>query len=231
MYGKGKSALKHSENPFRLYAVTDGSRTGPEELRAVLRGGATCVQLREKELATDAFLEKAALFQAICAEEKVPLIINDRIDIALKVGAAGVHLGQSDGSLAEARRVLGPNAWIGSSVHNSAEAQAAWKNGADLLGVGAIFPTATKLDAETVSLETLRALCAAVPIPVVAIGGINRENIVRLEKSGVAGVALISALFHAPNITEATRDFALLTESLGFSAGGHLPQFDKPSAP
>ena len=208
--------MKFDKNVFRLYAVTDGAKTTERELRDAIRGGVTCVQLREKNLSTAEFIQKASIFQAICAEQNVPLIINDRVDVALAAGAAGVHLGLSDGSLSEARRILGPDVILGASVHSVEEAVSASRAGADTLGVGAIFPSSTKPEAESVSLETLREITAAVSIPVVAIGGISGENIGRLRDCGVAGVALVSAIFCALDIVEAARAFDERTRSLGF---------------
>ena len=190
---------------LRLYAVTCSGTTDARALEAALEGGATAVQLREKELGDDALLEKAREFAAICARYRVPLIINDRLDIALRSGAAGVHLGQGDGPRAEARRELGPGKILGISVHTVDEAMEAARLGADYLGIGAVFPTATKADAQSVPPRQLRSITAAVPLPAVAIGGITEENLPRLRGCGIAGVAVVSAIFQADDITEAAR--------------------------
>lgn len=197
--------MKFSKETLTLYAVTDGARTGERELAAALAGGVTCVQLREKNLAPELFLAKAAAFKALCDAAGVPLIINDSLDVALASGADAVHLGQSDGSLDVARRRLGEGGILGVSVHTPDEARRAEGAGADYLGVGAVFPTATKSDAKLVSLENLRAICSATRLPVVAIGGIGEGNIGQLAGTGIAGVAVVSALFSADDITGAAR--------------------------
>ena len=190
---------------LRLYAVTCSGTTDARALEKALEGGATAVQLREKELGDDALLEKAREFAAICARYRVPLIINDRLDIALRSGAAGVHLGQGDGLTAEARGTLGPGKILGISVHTVDEAMEAARLGADYLGIGAVFPTATKADARSVPPRQLRLITDAVPLPAVAIGGITQENLPRLRGCGIAGVAVVSAIFLADDITEAAR--------------------------
>ena len=189
-----------------LYAVTDGARTNEAQLHAALAGGVTCVQLREKNLPFDLLVAKAVSFRKICAQYGVPMIVNDSVDVALASGADGVHLGQSDGSAAEARRILGPDAILGVSVQTLDEAFLAQKDGADYLGVGAIFPTATKLDAQKVAIATLRSICEKVQIPVVAIGGIGPKEIETLAGTGIAGVAVVSAIFSQPDITAATAE-------------------------
>ena len=200
------------QNDFDVHEATGGH--GCRRLLPVLQrdfaekaleGGATAVQLREKELGDDALLDKAREFAAICARYHVPLIINDRLDIARRSGAAGVHLGQGDGLSAAARGELGPGKILGISVHTLDEAQNAIRLGADYLGIGAVFPTATKADAQSVPPERLRAITAEIPLPTVAIGGINQENLPRLRGCGIAGIAVVSAIFLADDITEATR--------------------------
>lgn len=186
--------------------MTDQERTNAPQCEAALAGGVTCVQLREKNLPFDAFAAKAVSFRKICAKRGVPLIVNDSVDAALASGADGVHLGQSDGSAAEARRVLGPDAVIGVSVQTLDEAILAQKSGADYLGVGAMFPTATKPDAKRVELVTLQTICQAVQIPVVAIGGIGPCEIEKIAGTGIAGIAVVSAIFSAPDITAAAAD-------------------------
>lgn len=205
--------MKFDRKMLRLYAVTAGEKTGPDELRAALDGGVTCVQLREKNLSFEKFLEKTLLFKKICESYGVALIVNDRIDVAERGGADGVHLGQSDGDVGWARRRLGVGAVIGLSAHTVDEARNACEAGADYLGVGAIFPTATKADAESVSLETLREITAAVSIPVVAIGGIHRENCSRLRRTAIAGIAVVSDLFLRSDILEAAETLNRLTQN------------------
>ena len=163
---------------LRLYAVTDrawvGEQTLPQQVEAALKGGATCVQLREKDLGDAAILAEALEISALCKRYGVPFILNDNVALARQCGADGVHLGQEDMDPAEARRILGPEAIIGVSAHNVAEARAAVEAGADYLGCGAMFATATKTNVTALPKETLRDICAAVPIPVVAIGGIHK---------------------------------------------------------
>lgn len=187
-----------------LYAVTDRSWTGRqtlyEQVEAALRGGVTCVQLREKELDEATFLEEAVEMKKLCAKYGVPLIINDNADIAVKCGANGVHVGQSDMEAGNVRKAVGDKMIIGVSAQTVEQALAAQAAGADYLGVGAVFPTSTKSDAREVSRQTLKDICAAVDIPVTAIGGINKSNIAELSETGVDGVALVSAIFAAEDI-------------------------------
>ena len=182
-------------------------------LRRVLEGGATMLQLREKALSPEAFLAEAHGIKAVCDEFGVPLIINDNVEVARQLGA-GVHLGQSDMALREARRILGTTAVIGVSCKTVELAREAEANGADYLGVGAVFPTSTKTDARELPHETLVAICHAVMIPVVAIGGITLQNARELVGTGIAGVAVISALFGAPSPRAAAQAFRSLDLSL-----------------
>ena len=199
-----------------LYAVTDRAWTGKqtlmEQVAAALRGGATCVQLREKQLDRAAFLEEALEIGRLCREAGVPFLVNDDVRIAAESGADGAHVGQSDMEAGEARALLGEEAILGVSVRTVEQALAAERAGADYLGVGAVFATATKADAAEVSREALRAICAAVKIPVVAIGGISRENLPSLAGTGIDGVALVSAIFGAGDIEAACRDLKKLSE-------------------
>lgn len=198
--------MKCSKETMLLYAVTDrswvGKQTLYEQVESALKGGATCVQLREKELDEAAFLEEAVALKKLCGNYGVPLIINDNIDIAVKCGADGVHVGQSDMAAANVREAVGDKMIVGVSAQTVEQALAAQRAGADYLGVGAVFPTSTKLDASEVSHQTLKDICAAVDIPVTAIGGINKNNIAELSGTGVDGVALVSAIFAAKNIEE-----------------------------
>lgn len=203
---------------LRLYAVTDrawvGRQTLPQQVEAALRGGATCVQLREKDLGEAAFRTEALEIADLCRRYHVPFILNDNVALAAQCGADGVHLGQEDMDPAEARRILGPKAIIGVSAHNVAEAEAAVAAGADYLGCGAMFTTTTKADVTALPKETLRAICAAVPVPVVAIGGINKQNLLSLAHCGEAGVALVSAIFAAEDIEQECRELRKLVREL-----------------
>jgi thiamine-phosphate pyrophosphorylase len=194
-----------------VYAVTDRSwlngRRLVDDIRKVLDGGVTILQLREKELPVDEFLAEAREIKALCDSYGVPLIINDEVGIAKELGV-GAHVGQHDESLAEARAELGPDAIIGVSCENVAQAIAAEKGGADYLGVEAVFPTSTKTDAAFVDSRELAAICAAVKIPVVAIGGISLDNLMTLGGSGIVGVAVVSALFAAADPFAATKRMA-----------------------
>ena len=201
-----------------LYAVTDRAWTGKqtlyEQVEAALKGGVTCVQLREKELDETAFLQEAKELCALCRRYGVPFIVNDNVEIAIACGADGIHVGQEDLAAGEVRCRVGENMILGVSVHTVEEACQAVRDGADYLGLGAVFPTSTKTDADQMSNETLRDICGAVEIPVVAIGGLNRDNILRLSGSGVDGVALVSAIFGAEDIEAACRELCALSEQM-----------------
>lgn len=204
---------------LRLYAVTDRSWLKPGETLAevvetLLKAGVTCVQLREKE-AEDAFiLQEAQELRALCHRYGVPFLVNDRPDLAQAVGADGVHVGQEDTGLTEARNLLGPNALLGGSAHTVEEALAAQAAGADYLGCGAVFGSGTKHNVSQMPLETLTAICQAVDIPVVAIGGVGLDNLPLLAGTGIAGVAVISGLFAADDKTEAAQAFLRQLEGL-----------------
>lgn len=203
---------------LRLYAVTDrawvGAQTLPQQVEAALKGGVTCVQLREKHLDDAAIRAEALKISALCKQYRVPFILNDNVALAAECGADGVHLGQEDMDPAQARRILGPDAIIGVSAHSVAEAKAAVAAGADYLGCGAMFATTTKTDTTTLPKETLRAICEAVPVPVVAIGGIHKENLLSLADCGEAGVALVSAIFAAKDIEAECRELRQLVSKL-----------------
>lgn len=187
-----------------LYAVTDRYWTGKmslqEQVESALKGGVTCVQLREKELGFDKFLKEALCFKKLCNDYGVPFIVNDNVEIAVKSNADGIHVGQDDMELCEVRKIVGKDMLIGVSAQTVEQAIEAEKNGADYLGVGAVFNTTTKLDADSVSFSTLKEICESVSIPVVAIGGISADNMMQLSGSNVDGVALVSAIFSADNI-------------------------------
>ena len=194
---------------LRLYAVTDrawvGRQTLPQQVEAALKGGATCVQLREKHLDDADMLAEAKTISALCRAYHVPFILNDNVPLAKLCGADGVHVGQDDLSAAEARRLLGPDKIIGVSAQTVEQAVLAEKRGADYLGVGAVFPTSSKDDATEVSYETLKAICQAVSIPVIAIGGITKDNVAELSGSGICGIAVISAIYSQKNINPNSR--------------------------
>lgn len=201
-----------------LYAVTDRSWLGGETLRSqverALKGGATFIQLREKELDEGDFLEEAKEIQKLCREYHVPFVINDNVEIAAAIGADGVHVGQSDMEAGDVRRRLGPDKIIGVSAQTAEQALRAQEHGADYLGVGAVFPTGSKADATEVSRETLEEICRAVDIPVIAIGGIGRENVMELKGSGICGIAVISAIFAQKDIEAAAAELKKRVEEM-----------------
>lgn len=210
--------MKCDKKTMLLYAVTDRAWVGRqslyEQVESALKGGATCVQLREKELDDEAFLDEAIRIRALCKQYGVPFFINDNVDIAVKCHADGIHVGQDDMEAGRVREIVGDDMMIGVSVHSVEEALDAVKNGADCLGVGAVFSTSTKSDADVLSMETLRDICAAVDIPVVAIGGIGKDNISSLAHTGVDGVALVSAVFSAQDIESECRLLRKLSEEM-----------------
>ncbi len=202
--------MKCSKETMLLYAVTDrmwtGKQTLYEQVEDALKGGVTCVQLREKELDDEAFLKEAIELKELCHQYNVPFFINDNVDVAIRCGADGIHVGQEDMAAGAVRSLVGDDMMIGVSAHTVEEALEAVKNGADCLGVGAMFSTSTKLDADVLSMQTLADICNAVDIPVVAIGGLTKENIGELAGTGVDGVALVSAIFAAEDIEQECRE-------------------------
>ena len=210
--------MKCDKKAMLLYAVTDRAWVGKQSLyqqvECALRGGATCVQLREKELDDEAFLNEAMEISALCRKYGVPFFINDNVEIAIKCHADGIHVGQEDMEASKVRERVGSDMMIGVSVHSVEEALEAVKNGADCLGVGAMFSTSTKTDVNVMPKETLRDICAAVDIPVVAIGGINKSNISQLAGTGVDGVALVSAIFASDDIENECRLLRKLSEEM-----------------
>ena len=199
--------MKCDKKDLLLYAVTDRSWLNAETLYSqvekALEGGATFVQLREKHLDHDAFLQEAKEIKELCAKYQVPFVLDDDVELALEVGADGVHVGQSDMEAGMVREKLGPDKIIGVSAQTVEQALLAEKRGADYLGVGAVFPTNSKDDAKEVTYETLKEICEAVSIPVVAIGGITHDNIKELAGSKIDGIAVISAIYGANNIKNA----------------------------
>ena len=210
--------MKCAKEELLLYAVTDRSWLGEstlyQQVRDALEGGATFIQLREKELETEAFLEEAREIKALCKKYQVPFVINDSVEIALAVDADGVHVGQSDMEAGDVRRRLGEDKIIGVSAQTVEQALLAQEHGADYLGVGAVFPTGSKSDAIEVDMETVKAICGAVNIPVIAIGGIGAGTVMELAGSGICGIAVISALFAQQDIKEAARELKELTEKM-----------------
>lgn len=199
-----------------LYGVTDrrglGGLSLAEAVRQSLDGGVTFVQLREKHLGREEFAAEALALKALCAEYGVPFVINDDVELAAEVDADGVHVGQSDMAAGDVRARIGEGKILGVSAQTVEQAVAAEKCGADYLGVGAVFPTSSKDDAEDVSYDTLRDICNAVSIPVIAIGGITAANAAKLSGSGICGVAVISAIYCADDIAKAARTMRAAVE-------------------
>ena len=211
--------MKLTPSMLRLYAVTDRGWSADEadfwrRVSEAMEGGAQVVQLREKHLSHEAMLRAAERFVALCRSYGAVSIITDDVEAAAASGADGVHVGQEDLEAGRARALLGPDKLIGVSAHNVEEALAAQAAGADYLGVGAAFVTDTKSDASPISRETIRAITAAVDIPVVAIGGIGPENILELAGCGLDGVAVVSALFARADTGEAARQMRALAEQI-----------------
>lgn len=196
--------MKCDKKNMLLYAVTDRAWTGKqslyEQVEEALKGGITCLQLREKNLSDEEFLKEAIQIKALCNKYKVPFFINDNVEVAIKCGADGIHVGQDDMAAGRVRELVGDKMMIGVSAHSVKEAVEAVKNGADCLGVGAIFSTSTKKDASVLDLSVVSDICKAVSVPVVVIGGIKKDNILKLKGTGVDGVALVSAIFAADDI-------------------------------
>ena len=204
---------------MRLYAVTDrswlkGGETLEEAVQAALAGGVTILQLREKHASHGELVAAARRLKPVCEAYGVPLIIDDDVEAVLESGADGVHVGQEDMAVAEARRILGPDKIIGASAHSEAEAREAVRQGADYLGCGAVFATATKNDTTPLSREELRRICRCVEVPAVAIGGITEANCMELAASGIAGIAVVSAIFAAEDKRTAARRLRLLAERI-----------------
>ncbi len=199
-----------NKDSLLLYAVTDrhwlNGRTLKEQVEDAIKGGATFVQLREKNLDDEAFYKEALEIKALCKKKNIPFVINDNVELAKKIDADGVHVGQSDMETMDVRKLLGPDKIVGVSAQTVAQAKLAEEHGADYLGVGAVFTTGSKDDADDVSFDTLKEICENVSIPVIAIGGITRDNVTELSGSGICGVAVISAIFAKEDITLATSD-------------------------
>ena len=201
-----------------LYAVTDrhwtGEKTLLEQTEEAIKGGATFIQIREKNLNEQNFEQEALQLKKLCGKYRIPFVVNDNVRLAKKIDADGVHIGQDDMTLPEARKILGGQKIIGVSAQTVQEAVLAETQGADYLGVGAVFQTGSKDDAVEVPLETLKEICKAVKIPVVAIGGITKDNVAGLKDSGICGISVISAIFAQKDITAATEELKRRVENL-----------------
>lgn len=210
--------MKFDKKSLLLYAVTDrtwlNGRSLYEDVEKAIQGGATLIQLREKNLDYENFKNEALKIQELCRKYQIPFIVNDNVELAKEINADGVHVGQNDMNAKNVREILGYEKILGVSAQTPEEAILAENNGADYIGAGAVFHTGTKLDAVEVTHETLKKICNAIKIPVVAIGGINAKNILELENSGIYGVAVVSAIFAAENIKTATQELRKLSEKI-----------------
>lgn len=203
---------------FRLYAVTDHSWSNKENFEShieqALKSGVTFLQLREKNISDDEYIEIASRIKKLTDKYNVPFVINDNINVALAVNADGVHLGQNDTDVKTARKILGSDRIIGASARTIQQAVNAVENGADYLGTGAVFGTSTKKDAKNITIEQLSQVCHAVNVPVVAIGGVNEKNIPLLKNSGISGVAVVSAIFAQQDIAAAAENLRSLIDNI-----------------
>ena len=210
--------MKCDKKDLLLYAVTDRSwlngATLYSQVEAALKGGATFIQLREKNLDEAHFLEEAKEIKKLCREYDVPFVINDNVELTLEVDADGVHVGQSDMEAGDVRAKLGSDKIIGVSAQTVEQALLAEAHGADYLGVGAVFPTGSKEDAVEVEHETVKAICETVKIPVIAIGGLSKNNVLELSGNGLCGIAVISAIFAQEDIESATKELKVLTKQM-----------------
>ena len=201
-----------------LYAVTDrawlGDKTLSWQVEESLKGGATMIQLREKHLDHEHFLKEAKEIKELCRKYQVPFLINDDVDLAVEVDADGVHVGQHDMEAGEVRKKIGPNRILGVSAQTVEQALLAQQAGADYLGSGAVFGTSTKADAKPMELELFQEICESVTIPVVAIGGINADNVLRLKGRKMAGAAVVSGIFACEDIEKGTRELLKKVESI-----------------
>ena len=210
--------MRFDKKYMHLYAVTDrawtGNKTLYEQIKEALENGVTCVQLREKNLDEASFIEEAKKICVLCRQYNTPFIVNDNVNVAIASNADGIHIGQDDTGLKDVRKIVGENMIIGISAHTVEEAKFAQENGADYIGIGAVFETSTKNDVYVIPYEKVKSICDAVDIPKVAIGGINAENILKLKGSGIDGVAVVSAIFGAKDIGKATKELYTLANNL-----------------
>ncbi|MBQ3301721.1 MAG: thiamine phosphate synthase [Eggerthellaceae bacterium] len=217
---RGSWSPQAIRDSMRLYAVTDrawlNGRSLADCVAQAITGGATFVQLREKDAPRFEVVELARELLAICRSEGVPFVVDDDVEVALEVGADGVHVGQDDMACEQARKMLGEDAIVGVSAQTVEQALAAQAAGADYLGVGAVIPTPTKPDAVDVTFDELRAICDAVEIPVVAIGGLNAQTVGQIEHSGIDGIAVVSAIFAAPDCGAAARELRDLMDGMSW---------------
>lgn len=207
-----------SREQMKLYVVTDRSwlngKLFIEEIEKTLQGGATLIQLREKELNYDEFLREAKEVKKLTDKYNIPLIINDNVKIVMEINTSGVHIGQGDMDATEVRRLLGKDKILGVTAKTVEQAIKAEKAGASYLGVGAAFSTSTKLDTRVITFEAIRDICKAISIPVVAIGGIDETNIMNLKGLGIDGVALVSSIFAKSDVLQATKQMLNLSEDI-----------------
>lgn len=210
--------MKVDKSSMTLYAVTDRSWLGDNSLATLveesIKAGVTFVQLREKNLDLNEFVELAKEIKKLTDKYNIPYVINDNVEVALACNADGVHVGQNDMEVSNVREKIGKDKILGVSVQTVEQAILAEKKGADYLGVGAVFSTSTKLDATDVSFNILKEICNAVSIPVVAIGGINKNNILKLSSSGVDGIAVVSAIFAEKDVYKATKELRILSDEM-----------------
>lgn len=210
--------MKFAKDMLLLYAVTDrawvGKQTLAEQIEDALKGGATIIQLREKNLDEASFVEEAIEICELCHRYNVPLIINDNVEVALKSGADGVHVGIEDTPVAEVRKRVPADFIIGATCKTVEQAKIAEAAGADYMGVGAVFPSPTKTNAIRITNDQLREIISAVSIPAVAIGGISRKNVLEIAGSKVSGVAVVSAIFGAENIEAATAELKVKAKAV-----------------
>lgn len=210
--------MQFTKDNLLLYAVTDrawvGEKSLLEQVEEALQGGVTLVQLREKEMAEEAFLQEALQMKALCHKYQVPLIINDNVEVALKSGADGVHVGIEDAPVSEIRKRVGKDFVIGATAKTVEQAQKAEASGADYLGVGAVFASGTKKTAVRITREQLQEICNSVSIPSVAIGGITLENVSQIDGDGICGIAVVSAIFGAEDIKTAAAELKKKIKSM-----------------
>lgn len=215
---KNKKSGRCAQKDLTLYAITDrhwlNGQTLKSQVEKALKGGATMIQIREKDLDEKAFLSEAEELLALCRSYGVPFIVNDNVELAVKIGADGVHVGQSDMNARDVRALIGNDKILGVSTQTVEQALFAQECGADYLGVGAVFPTGSKDDAEVLDRKTLMDICKAVSIPVVAIGGITKDNVRELKGTGIAGISVISAVFAQKDIQNATAELLKRTEEI-----------------